>query len=63
MPNTKNYSTRLRIHDQCLGSGHTYSGKEPIGFANRELELRGEPIISSRTILMEGLLNSRYYHS
>ena len=28
MPNTKNYSTRLRVLDQCLRSGHAYSGKE-----------------------------------
>lgn len=57
MPNTKSYSTRLRILDRYLGSGHAYSGKELIGFINRELELRGEPIITSRTTLMEDLLN------
>lgn len=57
MPNTKSYSTRLRILDRYLGSGHAYSGKELIGFVNRELELRGETIITSRTTLMEDLLN------
>lgn len=63
MPNTKNYNTRLRILDQYLGSGHAYSGKELIGFINRELELRGEPKISSRTTLMEDLLNiENEYH-
>ena len=63
MPNTKNYNTRLRILDQYLGSGHAYSGKELIGFINRELELRGEPKISSRTTLMEDLLNiEKEYH-
>lgn len=63
MPNTKNYNTRLRILDQYLGSGHAYSGKELTGFINRELELRGEPTISSRTTLMEDLLNiENEYH-
>lgn len=63
MPNTKNYNTRLRILDQYLGSGHAYSGKELIGFINRELELRGEPKITSRTTLMEDLLNiENEYH-
>lgn len=57
MPNTKNYSTRLRVLDQCLRSGHAYSGKELTEFINRELELRGEPIITSRTTLMDDLLN------
>ena len=36
MPNTKNYSTRLRVLDQCLRSGHAYSGKELTDFINRE---------------------------
>lgn len=63
MPNTKNYNTRLRILDQYLGSGHAYSGKELTNFINRELELRGEPTISSRTTLMEDLLNiENEYH-
>lgn len=57
MPNTKSYSTRLRILDRYLGSSHAYSGKELIAFVNRELERRGEPIITSRTTLMEDLLN------
>lgn len=57
MPNTKNYSTRLRVLDQCLRSGHAYSGKELTEFINRELELRGEPTITSRTTLMDDLLN------
>ena len=57
MPNTKNYSTRLRVLDQCLRSGHAYSGKELTDFINRELELRGEPTINSRTTLMDDLLN------
>ena len=52
MPNTKNYSTRLRVLDQCLRSGHAYSGKELTEFINRELELRGEPTITSRTTLL-----------
>lgn len=63
MPNTKNYNTRLRILDKYLGSGHAYSGKELTGFINRELELRGEHKISSRTTLMEDLLNiENEYH-
>ena len=64
MPNTKNYSTRLRILDQCLRSGHAYSGKELTDFINRELELRGEPVITSRTTLMDDLLNiENEYHT
>ena len=64
MPNTKNYSTRLRVLDQCLRSGHAYSGKELTEFINRELELRGEPIITSRTTLMDDLLNiENEYHT
>lgn len=64
MPNTKNYSTRLRVLDQCLRSGHAYSGKELTDFINRELELRGEPIITSRTTLMDDLLNiENEYHT
>ncbi len=57
MPNTKSYSTRLRILDRYLGSGHAYTGKQLMDFINRELELRGEPIVTSRTTLMEDLLN------
>ena len=64
MPNTKNYSTRLRVLDQCLRSGHAYSGKELTEFINRELELRGEPTITSRTTLMDDLLNiENEYHT
>ena len=64
MPNTKNYSTRLRVLDQCLRSGHPYSGKELTDFINQELELRGEPTITSRTTLMDDLLNiENEYHT
>ena len=64
MPNTKNYSTRLRVLDQCLRSGHAYSGKELTEFINRELELRDEPTITSRTTLMDDLLNiENEYHT
>ena len=64
MPNTKNYSTRLRVLDQCLRSGHAYSGKELTEFINRELALRGEPTITSRTTLMDDLLNiENEYHT
>ena len=64
MPNTKNYSTRLRVLDQCLRSGHAYSGKELTEFINLELELRGEPTITSRTTLMDDLLNiENEYHT
>ena len=64
MPNTKNYSTRLRVLDQCLRSGHAYSGKELTEFINRELELRGEPTVTSRTTLMDDLLNiENEYHT
>ena len=64
MPNTKNYSTRLRVLDQCLRSGHAYSGKELTEFINRELELRGEQTITSRTTLMDDLLNiENEYHT
>lgn len=63
MPNTKSYSTRLRVLDHCLSSGHAYSGQELINFINRELESRGEPMITSRTTLMEDLLNiENEYH-
>ena len=64
MPNTKNYSTRLRVLDQWLRSGHAYSGKELTEFINRELELRGEPTVTSRTTLMDDLLNiENEYHT
>ena len=64
MPNTKNYSTRLRVLDQCLRSGHAYSGKELTDFINRELERRGEPVVTSRTTLMDDLLNiENEYHT
>ena len=64
MPNTKNYSTRLRVLDQCLRSGHAYSGNELIDFINRELKLRGEEPITSRTTLMDDLLNTENeYHT
>lgn len=64
MPNTKNYSTRLRVLNQCLRSGYAYSGKELTEFINRELELRGEPTITSRTTLMDDLLNiENEYHT
>ena len=62
MPNSKNYSTRLRVLDQYLRSGHAYSGKELTDFINRELELRGESTITSRTTLMDALLNLENAH-
>lgn len=57
MPNNKNYSTRLHILDRCLGSGHAYTGKELLGFINRELEAHSETPVSSRNTLMEDLMN------
>lgn len=63
MPNNKNYSTRLHVLDQCLGSGHAYTGKELTEFINRALEIKGEPPITSRTTLMDDLLNiENEYH-
>lgn len=56
MPNSKNFFTRLCVLDRCLGSGHAYTGKELIGFINRELEAHCEPPISSRNTLMEDLM-------
>ena len=64
MPNTKNYSTRLRVLDRCLRSGHAYTGNELTAFINEALELRGEPKITSRTTLMDDLLNiENEYHT
>ena len=64
MPNTKYYSARLRVLDQCLRSGHAYSGKERTDCIDRELELRGDPAITSRTTLMDDLLNiENEYHT
>lgn len=57
MPNSKNFSTRLRVLDRCLGSGHAYTGKELIGFINQELEAHSEPPVSSRNTLMEDLMS------
>lgn len=57
MPNSKNFSTRLRVLDRCLGSGHAYTGKELIGFINQELEAHSEPPVSSRNTLMEDLIS------
>ena len=43
---------------------NAYSGKELTEFINRELELRGEPTITSRTTLMDDLLNiENEYHT
>lgn len=56
MPNNKNFSTRLRVLDRCLSSGHAYSGKELIGFVNQELEAHSEPPVTSRNTLMEDLM-------
>ncbi len=57
MPNSKNFSKRLRVLDRCLGSGHAYTGKELIGFINQELEAHSEPPVSSRNTLMEDLMS------
>lgn len=57
MPNSKNFSTRLRVLDRCLGSGHAYTGKELIGFINQELEAHSEPPVTSRNTLMEDLMS------
>lgn len=57
MANTKNYSTRLKVLDHYLSSGHAYTGRELIAFCNRALEERGEHPITSRTTLADDLLN------
>lgn len=57
MPNSKNYSTRLRVLDRYLSSGHAYTGRELLDFCNQELKARGEATISSRTTLFDDLLN------
>lgn len=57
MPNSKNFSTRLRVLDRCLGSGHAYTGKELIGFINQELDAHSKPPVTSRNTLMEDLMS------
>lgn len=57
MPNNKNFSMRLRVLDQYLGSGQAYTGKELTDFVNKELERHGEPKVTSRNTLMEDLMS------
>lgn len=55
MANGKNYSIREQILDQYLSSGHWYSRKQLEEFCNRELEIRGESPITSRTTIHNDL--------
>lgn len=55
MANGKNYSIREQILDQYLSSGHWYSRQQLEEFCNRELEIRGESLITSRTTIHNDL--------
>ena len=56
MPSSAEYSVREEILDQYLSSGKWYSRKQLEDFCNRELEDRGKRTISSRTTILNDLL-------
>ena len=63
MANGKNYSLREEILDKYLSDGNWYSRKQLVEFCNRELAIRGDKLITSRTTFQTDLTEiSNKYH-
>ena len=63
MANTKDYSMREMIYDQCFSTGNEYTCKQLMDIVNEKLEWRGMKLIHSRTTFMQDIaeMNEKFY--
>ena len=63
MANTKDYSMREMIYDQCFSTGNEYTCKQLMDIVNEKLEWRGMKLIQSRTTFMQDIaeMNEKFY--
>ena len=64
MANTKDYSYREMIYDQCFSTGNEYTCKQLMDIVNEKLEWRDMKLIQSRTTFMQDIaeMNEKFYH-
>lgn len=64
MANTKDYSYREMIYDECFGTGKEFTGQQLMDIINRRLEGRDMLPIQSRTTFMHDIaeMNEKLYH-
>lgn len=63
MANTKDYSFREMVYDQCLSTGKEYTCKQLMEIVNQKLEDRGLMPINSRTTFMQDIaeMNNKFF--
>ena len=64
MANTKDYSYREMIYDECFSTGKEFTGQQLMDIINRRLEGREMLPIQSRTTFMHDIaeMNEKFYH-
>lgn len=64
MANTKDYSFREMIYDECFSTGKEFTGKQLMDIVNERLEERGMKLIQSRTTFMQDIaeMNEKFFH-
>lgn len=63
MANTKDYSTREMIYDQCFATGKEYTGQQLMKIVNKKLEDWGMEPIRSRTTFAQDIqaMNDKFF--
>ena len=63
MANTKDYSTREMIYDECFSTGKEFTGKQLMDIVNKKLEAWDKDPINSRTTFMQDIqtMNDRFF--
>lgn len=63
MANTKDYSTREMIYDQCFSTGKEFTGKQLMDIVNKKLEAWDKDPINSRTTFMQDIqaMNDKFF--
>lgn len=56
MANTKDYSMREMIYDECFSTGKEFTCKQLMDIVNKRLEVRGMKLIQSRTTFMQDMM-------
>ena len=64
MANTKDYSYREMIYDECFSTGKEFTGQQLMDIINRRLEGRDMLPVQSRTTFMHDIaeMNEKFYH-
>lgn len=65
MANTKDYSFREMVYDQCFSTGKEYTCKQLMEIVNQKLEDRGLMPINSRTTFMQDIaeMNNKFFRT